>query len=71
MLEWLSQIGDSLLLVWNIVKSLFFSVVKFISMIPDCLAFLHTSVFLLPGILVPFIILGITISVLFLVIGRN
>lgn len=71
MLEWLTQIGDSLSLVWNIFISLFFSVIKFISMIPEWLAFLHGSVLLLPGIFVPFIILGIGISVLFFIMGRN
>lgn len=71
MLDWLSQIGDFIGLIIDVIIMVVQSTVKFFELLPDWFIFLNTSVFLLPGILVPFVTLGIVVSVVLLIVGRN
>ncbi len=71
MLEWLSQIGDFLLLIVNVVITFLSSTVKLLTMIPQWLSFLHLGTASLPGIIAPFIICGITLTAVLLILGRH
>lgn len=71
MLEWLSQIGDFLLLIVNVVIMVVSSTLKFLLMIPQWLTFLHLGTAMLPGIIVPFVVAGISLTVVLLILGRN
>lgn len=71
MLEWLSQIGDFLLMAVDLVIMFIKSTVQFFMMLPEWLTFLQAGVLFIPGILAPFAILGVLISVIFLIVGRN
>lgn len=71
MLAWLSQIGNFLLMIVDLVIMSVKSIVQFFTMLPEWLAFLHGGILFIPGILAPFALLGILISVIFLIVGRN
>lgn len=71
MFDWLLQIADFLKMVVNIVLMLLSSIVQFFAMLPSWITFLHTGVLLVPSILAPFILLGISLSVVLLIVGRN
>lgn len=71
MLEWLSQIGEYLEVFINVALMFFGSILQFFEMLPSWFIFYQASLSFLPGILVPFIILGMSVSIIFLIIGRN
>lgn len=71
MLAWLSQIGNFLLMIVDLVIMSVKSIVQFFAMLPEWLAFLQGGILFIPGILAPFALLGILISVIFLIVGRN
>lgn len=70
MVAFLSSIADALLTVFDILFLIIKSLVQFIVMIPTWLVFLTTSVGYVPGVILPFIMFGISLSVILFLIGR-
>lgn len=71
MLDFFAQIGEVLLAIVDLIVNVVTSLVKFFTMVPSWIAFLVTSVGYLPGIVVSFILVGVFISVILLIVGRN
>lgn len=57
--------------VGGFIISILQSILEFFIMIPQWIAMLTTSVAFIPGILLPFVMLGIFITLLLLIMGRN
>ena len=67
----LAEIVDFIGSIVGLVSSMVSSLLQFFVMIPQWLGMLGTSVALIPGILFPFAMLGIFITLLLLIMGRN
>lgn len=71
MLDFLSNIADALFTVFNLLVNMIKGLIQFFMMIPQFIAYL-TSVFAyVPAPLVVFLMLGVLISVVLLIVGRN
>lgn len=53
------------------IVSVLKAILEFFIMIPQWISMLTTSVAFIPGILLPFVMLGIFITLLLLIMGRN
>ena len=71
MLEWLTQLGDFILMVVNFVVMFLTSTVNFLLKIPRWLTFLQLGTTALPGIIAPFALTGIMLTAILLIIGRH
>ena len=71
MLEFFSSIGESLLLLVNVVISFFKGFITVIDLMPKILAMLTVYTAALPSYIVPFIVAGFALSVAYLIVGRN
>lgn len=71
MLSWLSQLGNFILTVVNFVVMFLTSTVNFLLMIPRWLTFLQLGTTALPGVIAPFALTGIFLTVILLIMGRN
>ncbi len=66
--EWLADTIASLVnFLWSIIKG----TIQLISLIPSAVNMLTTSIGILPSILVAFATATITVSVIFIMVGRN
>ena len=70
-LDFLSSIGDTLLLIINVVISFFSGLITVVTMIPRFVSLLTIYTASLPSYVVPFITAGILLSVVYLLVGRN
>lgn len=71
MLDFLKQIVSVVSVVFDGVLSTLQATVTLFLNIPKFVTFITASVALLPPVLVPFIVFGVTASVLLLILGRN
>lgn len=71
MLEFFSSIGETLLLLVNVIISIFKGFVTVIDLMPKMLAMLTLYTAALPSYIVPFIIAGFALSIAYLIVGRN
>ncbi len=67
----MAEIVDILSSVIGVVASAVESVFRFFVMIPGWLGMLGSTVALLPGVLFPFCMFGIFVTLLLLIMGRN
>lgn len=71
MLDFLSMIGNAILTVFQLLINLILGLVNFFQLIFEFTAYLGLVVAYIPAPLVVFVMMGITISVLLLIVGRN
>lgn len=71
MLEFLSGIADTLTLIVELIIIVITSMVKFVMMIPQWLAFLTTSFLYIPGIILPFVMFALIVTIIFFLIGKQ
>ncbi len=71
MLDFLKQIVSVISVVFDGILSTLQATVTLFLNIPKFVVFISSSVALLPPVLVPFIVFGVTASVLLLILGRN
>jgi hypothetical protein len=71
MLDFLKQIASVISVVFDGILSTLQATVTLFLNIPKFVVFITSSVALLPPVLVPFIVFGVTASVLLLILGRN
>lgn len=71
MLDFLKQIVSVISVVFGGILSTLQATVTLFLNIPKFVVFITSSVALLPPVLVPFIVFGVTASVLLLILGRN
>lgn len=70
MIQFFQSIIDFLLSVQSIVRSFVDGIFQLISMIPGALAMVNSSVAAMPSVLVAFAVGMISVSVVYLIIGR-
>lgn len=71
MLDFLSGIADAIVTCINFLFNVISGMVQFLAMIPQFLSYATSVLAYIPSPLVVFISVGLTASVLLLVIGRN
>ena len=71
MLDFLKQIVSVISVVFDGILSTLQATVTLFLNIPKFVVFITSSVALLPPVLVPFIVFGVTASALLLILGRN
>ena len=71
MLEFFSSIADAIYTVFQLLLNMVQGLVQFFLMIPQFLTYLTTVFEYVPAPLVIFLSLGVTISVILLIVGRN
>lgn len=71
MLEFFSSIGETLLLLVNVIISIFKGFVTVIDLMPKMLAMLTVYTGALPSYVVPFVVAGFALSIAYLIVGRN
>lgn len=71
MLEFFSSIADAIFTVFKLLLNMVNGLVQFFLMLPQFLAYLTTVFSYVPAPLVVFLSLGVTISVILLIVGRN
>lgn len=71
MLEFLSTLANALFTVFNLLINMVKGLLQFFSMIPQFLAYLETVFAYVPAPLVVFLMMGVLISVILLIVGRN
>ena len=71
MLEFFSSIADAIYTVFQLLLNMVQGLVQFFLMIPQFLTYLTAVFAYVPAPLVIFLSLGVTISVILLIVGRN
>lgn len=75
MFEWIQNISqwfiDIFNSVWTFIESLIKGIADLFSVIPQAVTYLTSALGYLPSTLVVFATLSITISVIYLIVGRN
>ncbi len=71
MLEFFSSIADAIFTVFQLLLNMVQGLVQFFLMIPQFLTYLTTVFAYVPAPLVVFLSMGVTISVILLIVGRN
>lgn len=67
-LQWLGSIIET---IFNFFANLLSSFISFFKIIPTIIIFVTSSIGYLPSMVMVFATVGITVSILFLVLGRN
>ena len=62
---------DTFQSIWNFITSLFSGLVSMLQMIPQVVSMVTGTIGYLPSVLAVFATLTITVSVLYLILGRN
>lgn len=70
MLSWLSSIGDAIGIFVQFVTSTITGILTVFGLVGQCFSFLGVSWLLLPSVLQVFCVAGLTIVIVFLLIGR-
>lgn len=70
MLSWLSSIGESIGVFVQFVTSMISGILSVFGLIGQCWAFLTVSWGYMPSVLLVFITAGLTITIVFQLIGR-
>lgn len=70
-MDFFTQIIDFFVILADIVTNIFHSIWLLVSQIPKWLAWLNVMFLYLPPFILPFAILSLLLSVLFLILGRN
>lgn len=71
MIEFFKMIGDAIFTVFQLLLNMVEGLVRFFLMIPQFLSYLTTVFAYVPSPLVVFLSVGVTISVILLIVGRN
>lgn len=71
MIEFFKMIGDAIFTVFQLLLNMVEGLVRFFLMIPQFLSYLTTVFAYVPAPLVVFLSVGVTISVILLIVGRN
>lgn len=71
MLSFLSSIGETLLLAVNVIISVFKGFLTVINLMPQMLSMLMVYTAALPSYVVPFVVAGFSLSIAYLIVGRN
>lgn len=71
MIEFFKMIGDAIFTVFQLLLNMVEGLVRFFLMIPQFLSYLTTVFAFVPAPLVVFLSVGVTISVILLIVGRN
>lgn len=71
MLEFLSNIANAIFTVFQLLLNMVRGLVSFFLMIPQFISYLTTVFAYVPAPLVVFLTLGVLISVILLIVGRN
>ena len=71
MIEFFKMIGDAIFTVFQLLLNMVEGLVRFFLMIPQFLSYLTTVFVYVPSPLVVFLSVGVTISVILLIVGRN
>lgn len=71
MLEFLSNIANAVFTVFQLLLNMVRGLVSFFLMIPQFISYLTTVFAYVPSPLVVFLTLGVLISVILLIVGRN
>lgn len=70
MLNFLKGIADAIVTIFDILFLIIKSLLQFVMMIPTWLTFLTTAVGYVPGVILPFIMFGLSLSVILFLIGK-
>ncbi len=71
LLEFFTSIGNAIYTVFQLLLNMVQGLVQFFLMIPQFLTYLTTVFAYVPAPLVIFLTMGVTISVILLIVGRN
>lgn len=71
MLEFLQNIADAIFTVFQLLVNIINGIIQFFVMLPQFTTYLQTVFAYVPSPLVVFLILGVLISVVLLIVGRN
>ena len=71
MIEFFKMIGDAIFTVFQLLLNMVEGLVRFFLMIPQFLSYLTTVFAYVPSPLVVFLSVGVPISVILLIVGRN
>lgn len=71
LIEFFTSIGNAIYTVFQLLLNMVQGLVQFFLMIPQFLTYLATVFAYVPSPLVIFLSLGVTISVILLIVGRN
>lgn len=71
MVEFFSGIADVLTMIVDLVIMVVKSIINFIILLPSWKAFLVSSFLYLPGIVLPFVMYGLILTVIFFIIGKQ
>lgn len=71
MLDFLQNIADALFTVFQLLVNIINGIIQFFVMLPQFTTYLQTVFAYVPSPLVVFLILGVLISVVLLIVGRN
>ena len=71
MVDFFSGIADVMTTRSDLVVMVVKSIVSFISLVPSWLSFLTSSLLYLPGIILPFVMFGLILTVIFFIIGKQ
>ena len=71
LLDWLQAFFDIIMSLVNLAISLVDGIIQLFRLLPIAISVLSNSIGILPSILVAFATATITISVIFIIVGRN
>lgn len=71
MIEFFKMIGTAIATGFNLILSFVSGIVQFFTLIGEFIAYVTEAVAFLPAPLIAFCMMGVTVSVLLMVIGRN
>lgn len=70
MLSWLSSIGNAIGIFVQFIVSTISGILTVFGLVSQCFSFLGVSWLLLPSVLQVFCVAGLTVTIVFLLIGR-
>ena len=71
MLEFFKAIADAIFAVFHLLINLIMGLINFFQLIFEFTSYLGLVVAYIPAPLVAFVMMGITVSILLLIVGRN
>lgn len=71
MLQFLKNIADAIFTVFQLLINIVTGIIQFFAMLPQFVTYLQTVFAYIPSPLVVFLFLGVSISIVLLIVGRN
>lgn len=71
MLDFLSTFANAVYVLFNLLINIVNGILQFFMMLPQFIAYLETVFAYVPAPLVVFLMMGVLISVILLIVGRN